>query len=1106
MTNTSLVYAAFLCIVCSTGVEAVDPQPISLEDARQWIHYTVPLPKQIAITHRLNVPHDDVAIVYTPGELLVERAAAELREAVSGSQTPIVVPDPQWTIRFQVGGPEADPLQAYPNSGQACFIVSDSVERVMHLIAMEPQGVYYAGKTAGQLIKGWKQGTQVSVPIVTVTDWPDMADRGLWGVDASYHLRWLSDRKLNYMEQIASIWCSGVGRLTCSMSDYKAIMLNDGPTFGIQPVPSTPHIQVMDAKNVFTYYPDLYARGDNAHPGAACYSRPAIAEVLGGWIECLAGMNNVTAVDVWLSENLGSYTGCQCTDYGCAYGNRDLLEVQAVLNGYERAKLRYPDLKLRILSSEETYDSNQQILAMLPTDVMFWYYQSLLTYNNREMKIIPTYMETAARAGRYIGVCPNLNSAAGAVQPFTGAQFVRYRMNEFVDKGLSGLIGYPKPRVFYYDFNVEAAAEWSWNAGGRSAHDFALSWAVRRGLSAPGLFAQWSDVLGPVAWDVYGSAWPVDESRNALLTGVAEQLVNGTLPELGYALWDVYPKPWGDIKTEQQLNDNVASAAQAVTIANQMGIAQFQQESLVIQGYMNSLKALYELKYLVNPGGWIAPEDHPAANQYFQMYVDSLTQARDGLVAWEQTLPPELIYTTTPLTGETVALLNTMIDEMRTAIDRCPNDPYKLAPGINGCGVPDNDTDYDGIPDYADNCPGSHNPGQADMDADGIGDACDPDIDGDNIPNETDNCPSEPNPDQADTDGDGVGDACDACPDTQSGLMVDATGCPVRIPGDLDEDGDVDMDDFAFFQVCLSGTEIAQTAPACAGANLDGDVSGDVDGADLQVFLNCISGPRIPGDPNCAGGDAPPPVVTRHPVSQSVAQGNVARFTVEARGAAPLSYQWQRNQVNLHDGYKFAGAASSTLDVLNAQPADGGVYRCVVSNDYGSAPSNDAILEVGFVPPEKVCFTNNDFETFAAGVAEGWTATGHMADFSASTERYSGQYSQEIRWTSGGNKLSVVYQRVWVKVGVPYSIRVYFRMNDTNRVNGIISVDYNGGTNPNVYDVMTSAPRADWGSKTLNFTKTSGSDGWATVFVGGYGTSVQANDWCRIDLITPACD
>ena len=58
------------------------------------------------------------------------------------------------------------------------------------------------------------------------------------------------------------------------------------------------------------------------------------------------------------------------------------------------------------------------------------------------------------------------------------------------------------------------------------------------------------------------------------------------------------------------------------------------------------------------------------------------------------------------------------------------------------------DSDGDGIPDYADNCWLVANPDQLDTDKDGIGDKCD-------------NCPTLSNPDQRDTNGNGIGDVCD---------------------------------------------------------------------------------------------------------------------------------------------------------------------------------------------------------------------------------------------------------------------------------------------------------------------------------------------------------
>ncbi len=72
---------------------------------------------------------------------------------------------------------------------------------------------------------------------------------------------------------------------------------------------------------------------------------------------------------------------------------------------------------------------------------------------------------------------------------------------------------------------------------------------------------------------------------------------------------------------------------------------------------------------------------------------------------------------------------------------------------------------------------------------------------------------------------------------------------PPAVPGDLDGDGDVDLDDFALLQVCRNGPGIAPTGPICPQADLDED--DDVDGADVWVLLGCLSGADIPGDPAC---------------------------------------------------------------------------------------------------------------------------------------------------------------------------------------------------------------------------------------------------------------
>ena len=82
------------------------------------------------------------------------------------------------------------------------------------------------------------------------------------------------------------------------------------------------------------------------------------------------------------------------------------------------------------------------------------------------------------------------------------------------------------------------------------------------------------------------------------------------------------------------------------------------------------------------------------------------------------------------------------------------------------------------------------NPTQADLDLDGLGNACDPDDDGDNVDDVDDNCPTVPNADQANTDTDGLGNACDPDDDNDGVDDVD-DNCPLLVnPDQADSDGD----------------------------------------------------------------------------------------------------------------------------------------------------------------------------------------------------------------------------------------------------------------------------------------------------------------------------
>lgn len=94
-----------------------------------------------------------------------------------------------------------------------------------------------------------------------------------------------------------------------------------------------------------------------------------------------------------------------------------------------------------------------------------------------------------------------------------------------------------------------------------------------------------------------------------------------------------------------------------------------------------------------------------------------------------------------------------------------------------------------------------------------------------------------------------------------------------------------------------------------------------------------------------------PPTITQQPAPQTSCFGGMATFTVVATGAGSLTYQWQKNQVDLTNGGHYAGVTTTRFTVTNADADDVANYRCVVANLYGSATSNEVALSLAYNPP-----------------------------------------------------------------------------------------------------------------------------------------------------------
>lgn len=76
--------------------------------------------------------------------------------------------------------------------------------------------------------------------------------------------------------------------------------------------------------------------------------------------------------------------------------------------------------------------------------------------------------------------------------------------------------------------------------------------------------------------------------------------------------------------------------------------------------------------------------------------------------------------------------------------------------------------------------------------------------------------------------------------------------------------------------------------------------------------------------------------------------GQTVTVAVTADGTQPFTYQW------LKDGAEISGATGATFVLANAKLTDAGRYTVRVTNSWGSALSDEAVLTVAGIPPSNI--------------------------------------------------------------------------------------------------------------------------------------------------------
>jgi len=146
------------------------------------------------------------------------------------------------------------------------------------------------------------------------------------------------------------------------------------------------------------------------------------------------------------------------------------------------------------------------------------------------------------------------------------------------------------------------------------------------------------------------------------------------------------------------------------------------------------------------------------------------------------------------------------------------------------------------------------------------------------------------------------------------------------------------------FTVAATGTSLTYQWKKGASALSDGPVfSGTqtstltitgVSASELATYSVVVSGactPPVTSNSVTLNQSTVATTITTQPVSITDCVGADFTFSIAATGAT-LTYQWQKNSVNLSDGGSVSGVHTSALTIANGQISDIGAYKCIVSS------------------------------------------------------------------------------------------------------------------------------------------------------------------------------
>lgn len=486
----------------------------------------MPLPHELSVEKKVLIFPGDVGISWWHGvegageSEEQQRAAGRLRQLFrdkadvdgTGSEFKIrVIVLGQGELPDGVSRDNVTQLREVPNADQAYFIrpVGD---HGLVIGGLTGRGVMYGAITLSQILEKGIDPQVVSIPLVSILDWPDFDERGFWHMPRAMIAR-IAELKLNQCHSVTYFEAMPDGGLRLhpgnngeddvEIESYWAGPFARALACGVDLVPGIIHMDFWERRceGLAALYPDIVGQGERAKGGffathgfrVPCTSGFRLKAVLADLMKEFVA-SGVLDVHVWVSE----FPGGQCQCAGCREMGQFQGEVRATVEAWKEVRQIHPDLKIRIFFGAGGFTPNDKWSPDYPRHAV----EKILAELPREVRLCVSLgvdedqWETYLKHGGVLTRCFVVSMSSWN---YASCSDVRTRLEDLHARGVQGVSQYWDGTIVEVsealDLQLAALAEYSWNVKGRTIHQFAEAWAARRGDRDPSSFGRWVSLV-----------------------------------------------------------------------------------------------------------------------------------------------------------------------------------------------------------------------------------------------------------------------------------------------------------------------------------------------------------------------------------------------------------------------------------------------------------------------------------------------------------------------------------------------------------------------------------------------------------------------------------